>query len=296
MAIFSGDNNFYFQEPPPRRNETDRARERRMDHASRSSRGLTRDGRAARCDCYRHSPSFKDQESDDQEAPDQDDYEPVNRGHRHSSPRIETRTVHFQDHSHEEEEKELDDLIYKLHSLSVRDYAYKKAYARCARRFPDALQGIPEPAYRDAQPTVTYSYQSAAPPPAPQPWSAQTPTPAPAPVQQPWTMHAPPILTPAPLATNLNASTIASFFRTTLRPETCAFCTAPNHRLRQCPTTKDYLVSGHASLVGNQVHLPNGQPIPFNGTRRGLKASINAWLTSQTASTPSTTQTHAVFM
>ena len=295
MAIFSGDDDFYFQEPPPRRNETDRARERRTDYASRSSRGSTRDGRATRRDRYRHSPAFEDQESDDQEAPEQDKHEPTNRGHRHSSPRVETRTVRFQDSSREEEEKELDDLIYKLHSLSVRDYAYKKAYARCARRFPDALRGIPEPAYRDAPPTVAYSYQSAAPPPALQPWTAQTAAPTPAPVQQPWTAHATPVTTQAPPAANSNASAIASFFRTTPRPETCAFCTAPDHRLRQCPTAKDYLVSGRASLVGDRVHLPNGQPIPFDGTRRGLKASIDTWLTSQTAPIPPTAQARTIF-
>jgi hypothetical protein len=54
-------------------------------------------------------------------------------------------------------------------------------------------------------------------------------------------------------------------------------------------------VSSCASLVSDQVHLPNGQPIPFNSTRQGLKASINAWLTSQTTSTLSTAQTRTIF-
>ena len=276
IAIFSGDDNFYFQEPPPRRNETNRARERRAEYTSQSSRGTTRDGRAARRDRHRQSPTSEDQESDDQEATDQDNYERSNRGHRHSSPRVETRTVQFQDNSHEEEDKELDDLIYKLHSLSVRDFAYKQAYARCARRFPDALRGIPEPGYRDAPPTAAYSYQPAAPPPALQPWSAPAPT----------------LVSPA---ANANANAIASFFRTTPRPETCAFCTAPDHRLRQCPIANEYLVSGRASIVGDRMHLPNGQPIPFDGTRRGLKASIDSWLISQTTSAPPITQTRTVF-
>jgi hypothetical protein len=40
--------------------------------------------------------------------------------------------------------------------------------------------------------------------------------------------------------------------------------------------------------------LLNGQPVPFDGSCRGLQASIDAWLTSQApASTPA--QTHAVF-
>lgn len=43
------------------------------------------------------------------------------------------------------------------------------------------------------------------------------------------------------------------------------------------------------------MHLPNRQPIPFDGTRRGIKASIDSWLTSQTTSALSTAQTRAVF-
>jgi len=37
--------------------------------------------------------------------------------------------VRFQSTTHEDEDKELDKLIYQLHSLSVQDYAYAKAYA-----------------------------------------------------------------------------------------------------------------------------------------------------------------------
>ena len=44
------------------------------------------------------------------------------------------------------------------------------------------------------------------------------------------------------------------------------------------------------------MHLSNGQPIPFDSIRQGLKASIDSWLSSQTASTPATAQTHAIFM
>ena len=157
---------------------------------------MTCDGRTARHDRHCQSPTSEDQESDDQEAMDQVNYEHSNRGHRHSSPRGETRTVQFQDNSCKEEDKELDDLIYKLHSLLVRDFAYKQAYVQCVKRFPNALRGIPEPGYRDAPPTAAYSYQPAAPPPALQPWSAPAPT-------------------SASPATNANANAIALFFRTT---------------------------------------------------------------------------------
>ena len=198
IAIFSGDDDFYFQEPPPRRNETNCVREQRAEYASRSSQGTTRDRHAARRDWHHQSPTSEDQESDDQEATDQDNYERLNRGHRHSSPHVETRTIQFQDNSCEEEDKELDNLIYKLHSLSVRDFAYKQAYVRCARCFPDALRGIPKPGYRDALPTAAYSYQPTALPPALPPWSA----------------HAATAPTTAPQTASANA--IALFFRTTL--------------------------------------------------------------------------------
>ena len=56
----------------------------------------------------------------------------------------------------------------------------------------------------------------------------------------------------------------------------------------------EYINSGHATIINDRIHLPNGQPIPFDGSRRGLQASIDLWLTSQMpASTPS--QAHAVF-
>ena len=42
------------------------------------------------------------------------------------------------------------------------------------------------------------------------------------------------------------------------------------------------------------MHLPNGQPIPYDGTNRGIKASIDSWLTVQNA--PPASQTRAVFV
>ena len=55
-------------------------------------------------------------------------------------------------------------------------------------------------------------------------------------------------------------------------------------------------MSGHTSIIGDRMHLPNGQPIPFDSTRRGLKASIDFWLTLQTTSALPITQTRTVFM
>jgi len=143
--------------------------------------------------------------------------------------------VQFQSTTREDKDKELDELIYQLHSLSVRDYAYAKAYAQCTRRFPDTMRGIPEPGYRDGPPTATYSFQPATLPPTQQPWSA---------------LAAAPAQMPAPQTANANANTIASFFHTTPRIDGCSFCTAQDHQVCQCAIAKEYVLTGRASLVG----------------------------------------------
>jgi len=63
--------------------------------------------------------------------------------------------VQFQGTTYEDKDKELDKLIYHLHSLLVQDYAYAKAYVQCARQFPDAMRGIPKLGYRDSPTTAT---------------------------------------------------------------------------------------------------------------------------------------------
>ena len=278
IAIFSGDDDLLFQEPPPRRHETDRARERRTGHSAQNSRGMSRDGRATRRERYRETSPFEDQESDDQEAPSPDDYEYPNRGHRHSSSRVETRSVRFKDIPREEDQ-EMEDLIRQLHSLPVRDPSYAVLYARCATRFPDAMMSIPKPEYRTSATATTYSYQTTAPPPPP---------------PQPWSAHAaPPAPFQAPLAAN--ASTAPSYYRLGPRPEVCSFCYGPGHRIRECPVGDEYVRSGRATIVNGRIHLPNGQPIPYDGTRRGLRASIDSWLAAQTAPAPTTAQTRVVF-
>ena len=91
-AVFSGDNDFLYQEPPPRRNESDRARERRPERSTRDQRETERDGRASRCGRARKT-SFEGQESEDEEASSSDQEQQSSRGHRHSSPHVETKTV-----------------------------------------------------------------------------------------------------------------------------------------------------------------------------------------------------------
>ena len=193
------------------------------------------------------------------------------------APRTETRTVRFQDDYREEDDKALEAFIYQLHALPVRDPKYALVYARCATRFPNAMLGIPRPGYQ-VDTSASYTYQaSAPPPPPPQPWSAPAAAPVPAPT--------------TPLSSTHATST---FLRFGPRAETCAFCRAEGHRLRSCTTANEYIQSGRASWINERIHLPNGQPVPFDGTRRGLKASIDAWLTSQTAAAPTPAQATAV--
>jgi len=58
----------------------------------------------------------------------------------------------------------------------------------------------------------------------------------------------------------------------------------------------EYVKSGRAAYVNDRIHLPNGQPIPFDGTRQGIRGSIDTWLTSQTTSVPAPAQVCSVFM
>ena len=166
------------------------------------------------------------------------------------------------------------ELIGQLHDLPVRDQEYAKLYAQCMACFPNAIAGIPKPEYRTGPITSTYMYQPALPPPLPPShWS----TPAAAPV--------PPT----------SASATASYFCFGPCPETCAFCHAEGHCIRMCPTASEYLNSRHVTIINEHLHLPNSQPIPFDGTRCGLKASVDAWLTMQTPA-PTVAQTCTIFM
>ena len=273
IAIFSGDDDLLFQEPPPQRYETDRARERRTGHTAQSSR-LSRDGRAARRERYREPSPFKDQESDDQEALGPENYDYPNWGHRHSLPRVETRSVRFKDILREEEQ-EMEDLVLQLHSLLVQDPSYAVLYARCAAHFLHLLKSVPRLEYKTGPIATTYSYQATAPPPPP---------------PQPWSAHAAPL---APTQAPFTTTAAPSYYRP--RPEVCSFCYAPGHRIRECPIGDEYVRTGRATIINGRLHLPNGQPIPYNGTRRGLQASIDAWLAAQVAPAPTTAQTCAVF-
>jgi hypothetical protein len=126
-----------------------------------------------------------------------------------------TRASRHKDKSPEEEEKELDELIRKLYSYSVRDMEYAALHARCIRRFPDVARELPKPELQSG-PTAAYSYQAA---------------PLPAPPQQPWHARAP-APTPASIPPPVVASSADSFFRS--RPSGCNFCGLQGHQIRDC--------------------------------------------------------------
>ena len=140
------------------------------------------------------------------------------------------------------------------------------------------MLGIPKLEYRAAPATAAYSYQTTAPPPPTQQmWSA----PATAPI-------------PTPVAPSANTSTAAPFFQFGPRPETCVFCCAEGHRLRTCAAANKYIQSGCATWINDRINLLNGQPVPFDSSRHGLKASIDAWLALQTAAAPTPAQNQAI--
>ena len=143
----------------------------------------------------------------------------------------------------------------QLHGLSLRERTYAILYARCVHRFPDVAQSLPKPEI-----SQSYSFQNTA-----------LPTNLP---RQTWAdRSAPPVVSPE-----------ESFFRT--RPTSCIFCSQPSHLIRECTLAQEYVQSKKASIVGNRMHLPNGQPIPSNISGRNLKEKIDAWLAGSLAAVP----------
>ena len=48
-----------------------------------------------------------------------------------------------------------------------------------------------------------------------------------------------------------------------------------------CPVANEYVHTGRAKVVGDNLRLPNNQCIPNDSSRHRIKASKDAWLTSQ---------------
>jgi hypothetical protein len=74
------------------------------------------------------------------------------------------------------------------------------------------------------------------------------------------------------------------------QPDGCAFCLQSGNRVRTCPTASECVRSGRTSIQGNRISLPNGQPIPNDGTGRGRKHGIDTRLAAQAQAVPASTQ------
>jgi len=74
----------------------------------------------------------------------------------------------------------------------------------------------------------------------------------------------------------------------------CVFCCTKGHQLRSYAAANEYIQSGHATWINDRINLLNRQPVPFDSSRHGLKASIDTWLASQTATALTPAQNQAI--
>lgn len=168
----------------------------------------------------------------------------------------ETKTVRFTDQQPRktvtQENDDLEDMVLKMHGLSVRDPAYAVLYAQVSHRFPNAAKPLPLPDF--GQTTTTVAYQT--------------------PVPQPTTNSYDPRQQQSHHGLSNEA---ASFFGKTARTDGCAFCTLQGHLIKRCPAAEEYVRSGRATIRDGRVHFANGQPIPNDRSGRGIKFAIDSW-------------------
>jgi len=89
-AVFSGDEDFLLQEPPPRRNDSDRAQERRTERSVRNERESECDGCASRRRRARDpSPDRQDSGDDEAQYSDEEDQQTERTDTRRSASRLE---------------------------------------------------------------------------------------------------------------------------------------------------------------------------------------------------------------
>ena len=142
----------------------------------------------------------------------------------------------------------MEDLLSKMHGLNIREANYAVLHAQLRRRWPTIADNYPKPELPStAPPPATYVYQAPAPP-----------TNASAAQQWPCTLASTPI-TPQYDAPD-------SFFQSRPRAEGCAFCNQNGHRVHECSFAEEYVRAGRAIIRTGRIHLPNGDPIPNDGT------------------------------
>ena len=69
----------------------------------------------------------------------------------------------------QEEDAEMEELLNKMHGLSVKERPYALHYAQCLRRYPELTRILPAPEIVRDSPASAYSYQASgtSPPPSP---------------------------------------------------------------------------------------------------------------------------------
>jgi hypothetical protein len=135
----------------------------------------------------------------------------------------ETKSVRFANQiptkANAHDDNNLEDMVLKIHNLSVHEPAYAALYAQICHHFPNAAKPLPLP---DFGQTTAVAYQS----PANQ---------ASASPHQPHTHHS---------LTNK----AASFFGKTPRTDGCAFCALQGHLIKRCPAAEEYVRSGRVTV------------------------------------------------
>jgi len=151
------------------------------------------------------------------------------------------------------------------------------------------MRGIPQLQSYQTDFSAAYLYQVTNPPPPNlQSWMQSIAPPPPTP--QLWSA---PAAAPTP---STIANTATPYYHSGPHPNTCTFCCTQGHQVRECSIVDEYVKSRCAAYVNNHIHLPNGQPVPFDGTQQGIRGSIDTWLTSQTASVSALAQVCSIFM
>ena len=84
-AVFSGDNDFFLQEPPSRQREYECTRERRTERYGQDPQNSDRDECTPRHNWAHQPPSFDRLEDEEAPYPNEDEYEHPTRGRHHSS-------------------------------------------------------------------------------------------------------------------------------------------------------------------------------------------------------------------
>lgn len=180
---------------------------------------------------------------------------------RSPSPEAKTNVACFKEPSQEEEDHEMEDLMRRMHGLSV----HEECGVTVLFTHGVPTDFIPKPC-------------NTCPPPAH--FSIQAPALPPPPVSQPW-----PVVASPPPIQHLTFDP-SPFFLPCVRAERCSF----RLQLREFPTAQEYVRSGYALSWATCFNSPTASLFPNNGAGHGLKHTINAWFAAQSQVVPTPAQ------